>query len=89
MEVKRGSIDSNDDHQTKPSSRGPDDLTYNMKRWLEQRPHEEPYCGLTVGLTQTSGHGKQLTKLVLCTLWLAMKLTCDFVVQRHGAEKRS
>jgi len=67
MEVERGSIDATNGPQTKPSSRGPDDLTYSMKRWLEQQPHEEPYCGSTMAVTQASdaGHGEFLTKLVV------------------------
>ena len=65
MDVERGSIDSNNVPQAKPSSRGPDDLAYSMKRWHEQQPHEEPYCGLTIGSRMVSGHGELLIELVM------------------------
>jgi hypothetical protein len=58
MEVERGSITSTLAPQAKPSSRGPDDLTYSMNRWLRQQPHEEPCHGSTL-----PGQGELLTKL--------------------------
>jgi hypothetical protein len=43
MEIERGSVDQTGSAPTKPSSKGPDDLAYSVKRWIQQQPHEEPY----------------------------------------------
>ena len=65
MDVERGSIDPASVPQTKLSSRGPDNIAYSMKRWLEQRPHEEPYCGLTLVAAKGSDYGELLIMLVV------------------------
>lgn len=74
MEVERGSITSTLGPKAKPINRGPDDLAYSMRRWLGQQPHEEPYCGSSLGGAHVSDHGALLTKLVVSTSILAMKL---------------
>jgi hypothetical protein len=84
VEVERGSIVSTNSPQTKPRSRGHDDPAYSVKRWLKQRPHEKPCCGSMVPVTQVSGHGEFMTKLVIMQVIYLL----EFAAQRHGAEKR-
>jgi hypothetical protein len=74
MEVERGSITSTLGTQAKPINRGPDDLAYSMRRWLGQQPHQEPYCGSSLGGAHVSDQGELLTKLVVSTSILATKL---------------
>lgn len=71
MEVERSSVGSNNGPQPKPSNRVSDDLAYSMKRWLEEQPHEEPYRGPKLDVTQISGYGESPTNLVVIhvTCW--------------------
>lgn len=85
--VERGSIASILGPQAKPSSRGPDDLAHSMKRWLEQQPHEEPYCGLSLSRTPGSGHGELLAKLVVLFFHSGIKAKVYFCSAASGSRK--
>lgn len=45
MEVDRGSVrqDNDPDRGLKPASKGPEDLSYSINRWLQQPPLDETW----------------------------------------------
>lgn len=46
VQAEAGSKCQSGVERTKPSAKGPSDMSYSMNRWLEQKPSEEPWLDL-------------------------------------------